>query len=879
MSPRKAYSLRFRLNAAILAVVLVITGIFTAILLPVGRGQVENARRQGERIMATVAASNTNRLANEVFEGRLEAVRIRVQEMIEVAGLAMAGVYGPDGFLIQGAGAGVPESLSGDLIGIVGRRPHVWEHDEHGLDLLMQLTRVEAMGTEVGWLVLGHSMADARQTRTQTLMIFAGLLGSILATLLILFNFIFKRTIIRPIERLGNTMGTIAGGAMGERIEVGGDDEIGRLGTSFNTMADRIQEQRESLVRAEERYRSLFENAAEGIFQAGIDGRFLHVNPAMARILGYASPGEMENSDLDLANQTLARREDRERLLALLDEKGKAQGFEALMQRKDAGVFWGSVSLRIIVGPDGSSLRYEGSLTDITLRKEKERAEEERTAAQLASREKSAFLARMSHEIRTPLNAILGMSELLADTTLDREQRGFVDTLTMSGELLLALIDDILDFSRAESGRLALENIPFDPVDVAGDVCRLLEPRAVEKGLAMEFHAGNELPDRVLGDPTRLRQVLINLVGNAVKFTHHGQVRLEVSRAPLAGAPDRLRFQVCDTGIGIAPEQLESVFESFTQADTSTTRRYGGTGLGLAISKGLVELMGGRLDLDSEPGRGSTFTFYLNLPVASPREEAAATGAEKPGDGRLRTIMRVLLVDDLPLNRDVVRQLLKGQPILLDEAENGLQAVEMIDSTAYDLVFMDLEMPVMDGLDATRLIRAREAERQSPPLPVVALTGHALAAQRKECLAVGCTEYMAKPVRKKDLLRILSDLIPSGGSVVDWGYLLDLVGGEQEDMTAYCRAVLQRLPGEVEALNAGQESGDLEGVRRRAHSLKSTARSFGADGLAGMSQDLEDAAGGRDAEAVRGLLEDVLEGVGRMLAELERGVGLGESRG
>ena len=785
MTSPPAHTLRFRLNAAILGVVLVITGVFALILLPVGRAQVDASRRQGEVLMATVAASNTERLANEVFEDRMEAVKLRVLGMTGLSGLGMAGVYNSDGLLLQSAGLGVDESLPATLLESVGRGPVVWEQDTESGTMLMQVSRIQAMGTQVGWLVLGHSLEGARQARTDTLFIFAGLLGTILVTLMVLFNAVLQRAIIQPIERLGRTMQTIAAGDMDSRVEETGAGEIGRLGASFNSMADRIQEQQQSLSRAEERYRGIFENAVEGIFQVDAEGRFLHVNPAMARILGCASTTELEQSGPGRARDIVARQEDRRRIMDLLRDHGEIHGYEVLLRRVDAGVFWGQVSLRVLQGEEAGA-RYEGSLTDITLRKDKERAEEERTAAQAASREKSAFLARMSHEIRTPLNAILGMSELLSETSLDKEQSGFVDTLTMSGELLLSLIDDILDFSRAESGRLALEAIPFDPSALAGEVCRLLEPRAGEKGLLVQCETDGDLPERVVGDPTRLRQVLINLVGNAIKFTEQGRVLLDVRPEPLPMAPHRLCFTVCDTGIGISVDQQAVVFESFTQADTSTTRRYGGTGLGLAISKSLVELMGGSLELDSEPDRGSTFTFCLDMPRSLRERDATGRAEPKAVRSPYRGLARVLVVDDLPLNREVVRRFLKAAPVLLDEAADGREAVDMALPGVYDLVLMDLEMPILDGLQATRLIRAREGRTRSP-LPVVALTGHALASQRKECLAVGCTAFLSKPVRKKDLLRVVGELVPSlvpGHGPVDWGYLLDLVGGEHEDMAA-----------------------------------------------------------------------------------------------
>ena len=394
---------------------------------------------------------------------------------------------------------------------------------------------------------------------------------------------------------------------------------------------------------------------------------------------------------------------------------------------------------------------------DVTERKRVElELNEARAVAESASQTKSDFLASMSHEIRTPMNAIMGIADLLAQTHLSAQQDKYVQIFRRAGDNLLNLINDILDLSKVEASQLELEQTNFVLIDQMEVVMEMVGARAKEKGLALVCEIASDVPNNVVGDPTRLRQVLMNLLGNAIKFTGAGTVSLRVALDSDRDAPALLRFAVQDTGIGIPDEKLGRVFERFTQADSSTTRRFGGSGLGLTISKRLVELMGGQIWVESAVGEGSTFSFAVPLEAQTSETHAAAVTEGASSDLPLAPL-RILLTEDSPDNCTITLAYLAETPYTVEIAENGAVACDMFRAGHYDLVLMDRQMPVMDGLAATRNIRAWEHEIGRNSIPIIALTASALKGDREMCLAAGCTAFLTKPLRQEVLLQAIRE--------------------------------------------------------------------------------------------------------------------------
>lgn len=392
---------------------------------------------------------------------------------------------------------------------------------------------------------------------------------------------------------------------------------------------------------------------------------------------------------------------------------------------------------------------YIISIRDETERLERLAAiESAREAAETANRAKSAFLAMMSHELRTPLNALLGSADLLARTPLDPRQSDYVRMFNEAGQLMLALLNDVLDYSKIEAGQLELEPAPFNPAAMLREVEGLWGPQAANRGLAFEVTVPAELPPMLLGDGMRLRQILFNLVSNAIKFTASGSVRV-TTQVQHHGGMARLAIAVADTGIGIPHDRLTGIFSPFVQADSSMTRRFGGTGLGLSIARSLARQMGGELSASSQTGSGSTFLLEVALPVSERTIEEHHVSEEIDAPE-----LRVLAVDDNALNRQILAAMLDLWPVSTMWATNGVEALDLLAQEHFDVVLMDVQMPVLDGLSATRQLRASEGPNRH--VPVIALTANAREEDRASCLAAGMTDFLTKPVRPQALLEALA---------------------------------------------------------------------------------------------------------------------------
>ncbi|HSH65122.1 MAG TPA: ATP-binding protein, partial [Bacteroidia bacterium] len=487
---------------------------------------------------------------------------------------------------------------------------------------------------------------------------------------------------------------------------------------------------------------------------------------------------------------------------------------------------------------------------------------------------KEAFLANMSHEIRTPMNAIIGFTDLLLKRKLPEKELDYVQTIKKSGENLLRIINDILDVSKIDSGMMEFEEHPISIKEIFASLSSMLSQKAKEKKLTLIFSYDEDLPDTILGDPTRLTQVILNLVGNAIKFTKSGRIEVFAKLLKEENERYQIEFSVKDTGIGISEDKLKFVFERFSQAETHTTRNYGGTGLGLSIAKQLVTLQGGTMSVSSELGKGSSFSFILNFKKTEKMYINYQWNNSTLDEERLGKL-NVLIVEDNPINIKFILSLFADYKIQIDVAENGKLAIDKVKKNAYDLILMDIEMPEMNGYVTTSIIR----HELNNNIPIIAMTAHAMAGEQDKCLALGMDDYISKPINanllfEKMLMAAASrpdkEEIKPKAKVINLDFLIDSMGGKKDVIRETIDIFLSQMPEDLEIINEAVKIGDYLKIKNYAHKMKSTVSIIGIRALKPVLEEMENlGAAKKDMERIKELTIELNEFCKLGIAEIQ----------
>jgi PAS domain S-box-containing protein len=573
---------------------------------------------------------------------------------------------------------------------------------------------------------------------------------------------------------------------------------------------------------SERRHRAFFENSQSLMCTHDLAGNFLSINPAGVEMMGYTFGEIMIRSLYDIVAPQYQN--DIDTYLREITQNGSLKGLMQILDKEGEKRTW---MYNNVLSEFADGRKYViGNAVDLTSRimMEHELMKAKETAEQNA-RAKDIFLANMSHEIRTPMNAIMGFANLLKYTPMTEEQQEYAHNIGTASENLLGIINDILDLSKIESGHLTIEEIPFSLNELIKNIKAVQQQKAAEKGLKLDVFMGDSVPDFMLGDPTRLTQILLNLVSNALKFTEKGSVRVLVELKEESPSGHVIQFSVSDTGIGIPEDKLGTIFERFVQADTDTTRKYGGTGLGLSISKLLIELQKGSISVDSSLNSGSTFTFTLPFrKAAKPLLNRIESSSARPMSTQR---LKVLLVEDNILNQRLATRVLENLGFEPDLAENGRIATEKVAQNAYNVILMDLQMPEMDGYQATRFIR----NELKSTVPIIAMTAHSLVGERDKCLLLGMDEYIPKPFSPSDLFNKITALATpfetpstetSASSLVDLTYLHEISDQNKEFEQEMIQLFIQQAPGELVSMKSAIELANHKAISEIAHKLKSS---------------------------------------------------------
>ncbi|TCS72225.1 PAS domain S-box-containing protein [Sulfuritortus calidifontis] len=719
------------------------------------RSQVESERQAAEDNIRSVAAALLPVLRQTLVVGDIETVQQTLDSVGRYRGLARIVVYQAVPYQViaqtRGKGADTVISAPAWFTGLLNEEIASYQ----STITLGGITYAELLIEPSLAMVVENAWQVSRQALIASLVFLIGLV--------VLLGMMLRQG-LKPLTGLAQTVKRFGDGELSERATVAGPPEIASTAAAFNQMAASIEELLAKVRVSEQTNRRLalvVEQSDDAILTLDLEGHVLSWNQGAERLYGYPAQEVMGRSVGFLLPDS--RQGELAQWLDRVRHAIAGTRFESQLLTRDARLLDVSISASPLFDADGKRIGEINIGHDISERKAMARAlHMAKDAAETANRAKSEFLANMSHEIRTPMNGILGMTELALDSELTEEQRDYLNIVKSSAEALLTVLNDILDFSKIEAGRLELEHITFELESVVSGAVRTLAIQAKDKGLALEWNIAADVPQFLVGDPARLRQILLNLLGNALKFTERGGVKVQVTVDQHLEHGVRLHLAVSDTGIGIPAEQLDSIFKAFSQVDASMTRRFGGTGLGLSICGRLAEMMGGRIWAESVLGQGSTFHFTVELAVAGAPPAPETETPERSAQAVAATC-QVMLVEDVPVNQKLVQALLEKRGYGVTLAQDGEQALALLQQgRQFDLILMDLQMPGLDGYETT--VRIREMERGSGRrTPIVAVTASALTTDRERCLALGMDAFMAKPFRADELYAAVERYCPQEG--------------------------------------------------------------------------------------------------------------------
>lgn len=699
----------------------------------------------------------------------------------------------------------------------------------------------------------------------------------------------FDEAEIQLLSELANDLafGVLALRTRAERDRV--EQELRKAQTELERrVAERtsaLAEVNKSLRESEALYHSLVENLPINVIRKDRQGRFTFGNTRFCRTLDQKLEQIIGKTDYDYYPRELAekyQRDDRN----VIETGIIFQDTEEHVQ-PDGQKLYVQVTKAPVYDPYGQIDGTECVFWNVTERKRME--EELRQAmrdANAANRAKSAFLAAMSHEVRTPMNGILGMTELALETELTHEQREYLTHVKKSADFLLGVINDILDFSKIEADKLSLECVPFRLRAELDEMLAIPDNQARQKGLKLIRNVAADVPEVLVGDPRRLRQVFENLVANALKFTERGEVFVLIDVAERHDDAVTLRCSVRDTGIGIPPEMLDLIFEPFVQVDGSLTRKYSGTGLGLAISSRLVAMMGGRLTVQSQVGHGSTFHFTASFelnpdpPYGAASKSAPVAPLAAEGRHAFQRTLRILVAEDNLVNRKLAASILRKLGHSVQVVCNGREALAAFERRKFDVILMDVQMPEMNGLQATAAIRENE-KGTGLHIPIIAITAYAMKGDREQCLEAGMDAYLVKPIRKKDLIEAIEAAIPSAAKAEDeppstpesaadstWDEALVEVGGDRQLLVTLAEIFLAEYPKELKSIGVAIEQGDCAGLLQAAHTLKGELATFSAQTAMEAAWELECMGRNCDLAAAPTTLTALTEALNRLRPDL-----------